>query len=159
MSTFIGVHECKTDAKGRVQFPASLKKQLLSVINEGFVLKRSVFNKCLELYPMDEWNKEIEVVNKLNRFVKKNTDFIRMFMAGVKFIEMDGSGRLLITKDLLGYAEIKKDIVMASAVNKIEIWDKNKYEKSVDDKNVDFGQLAEEVMGNIIPKDGNDKVS
>ena len=159
MSTFIGVHECKTDAKGRVQFPVSLKKQLLSVISEGFVLKRSVFNKCLELYPMDEWNKEIEVVNKLNRFVKKNTDFIRMFMAGVKFIEMDGSGRLLITKDLLGYAGLTKDIVMASAVNKIEIWDKDQYEKLVDDKNVDFGQLAEEVMGNIILQDGNGKVS
>ena len=159
MSTFIGVHECKADAKGRVQFPAPLKKQLLSVLSEGFVLKRSVFNKCLELYPMDEWKKEIEMVNKLNRFVKKNTDFIRMFMAGVKFIEMDGNGRLLITKDLLGFAEINKDIVMASAVNKIEIWDKNKYEKSVGDTNVDFGKLAEEVMGNIMQQDGNGKIS
>ena len=156
MSKFIGVHECKIDAKGRVHFPGPLKKQLMAAVNDGFVIKRSVFHKCLELYPMDEWNKETEIVNKLNRFQKKNNDFIRMFMAGVKLIEMDGSGKFLITKDLLNYAGIKKDIVMASALNKIEIWNQADYEKLVDDKTIDFGQLAEDVMGNLMNKEGDD---
>jgi MraZ protein len=145
----IGVVECKIDAKGRLMFPSALKSQLSPIIHEGFVIKRSVFYKCLELYPLREWNSEIAGVNKLNRFVKKNNDFIRMFMAGVKTVELDVSGRLLIPKDLIIFSGIKKDIVLSSSVNRIEIWDKNKYEKVINDKNVDFSKLAEEVMGEI----------
>jgi MraZ protein len=139
------------DAKGRLTLPAGLKKQLLELVNEGFVLKRSVFHKCLELYPMSEWNKEVEGVNKLNRFVKKNNDFIRMFMAGVKQIEMDNAGRLQISKDLIKFSGIKKEVVLTSAVNRIEIWDKASYEAVISDPDVDFAQLAEEVMGGISP--------
>lgn len=157
MSKFIGAYECSVDSKGRVLFPGSLKKQLSSVVSEGFVLKRSVFYECLELYPMDEWNKEVEGINKLNRFVKKNIDFIRMFMAGVKLVDLDSSGRLLIAKDLITYAGITKDIVIASTVNRIEIWNKAKYDAVINDKSVDFGTLAEDVMGNII--DNNDSTN
>jgi len=145
----IGSYECKVDAKGRLALPSGLKKQLLEVVNEGFVLKRSVFHNCLELYPMSEWNAEIAGVNKLNRFVKKNNDFIRMFMAGVKMLEMDASGRIQISKDLINYSGIKKEVVLSSAVNRIEIWDKESYEKVVNNPEVDFAELAEEVMGNI----------
>jgi len=145
----IGSYECRVDAKGRLTLPSGLKKQLLELVNEGFVLKRSVFHKCLELYPMREWNSEVAGVNKLNRFVKKNNDFIRMFMAGVKMLEMDNSGRLQISKDLIKFSGIKKEVVLSSAVNRIEIWDKESYEKVVNDPNVDFADLAEEVMGGI----------
>ncbi|RUA32672.1 MAG: division/cell wall cluster transcriptional repressor MraZ [Bacteroidetes bacterium] len=149
MVNIIGSYECKVDAKGRLALPSGLKKQLLEVVNEGFVLKRSVFHNCLELYPMSEWNAEIAGVNKLNRFVKKNNDFIRMFMAGVKMLEMDASGRIQISKDLINYSGIKKEVVLSSAVNRIEIWDKESYEKVVNNPEVDFAELAEEVMGNI----------
>ncbi len=151
MVNIIGSYECRVDAKGRLTLPAGLKKQLLELVNEGFVLKRSVFHKCLELYPMSEWNKEVEGVNKLNRFVKKNNDFIRMFMAGVKQIEMDNAGRLQISKDLIKFSGIKKEVVLTSAVNRIEIWDKASYEAVISDPDVDFAQLAEEVMGGISP--------
>ncbi len=147
MINIIGVYECKADTKSRLMFPATLKKQLSAVINNGFVIKKSVFNKCLELYPMAEWSKEIVKINKLNRFIKKNNDFIRIFMAGVRIVELDINGRLLIPKDLIKFSEIKKNIVLSSAVNRIEIWDKDKYEKTVFDESVDFGALAEEVMG------------
>jgi len=144
----IGTYECKADAKGRLMFSSALKKQLASVLQEGFVVKRAVFQPCLELYPMKEWNLMMEKINKLNRFVKKNNDFIRRFTAGVKMVELDNSGRLLIPKDLCQFAGIEKQIVLSSAVNIIEIWDKNRYEKAIDDASVDFADLAEEVMGN-----------
>ena len=67
----------------------------------GFVIKKSVFYKCLELYPKAEWEKEMAGIDKLNRFVKKNNDFIRAFTAGVKMVEIDATGRLLIPKDLV----------------------------------------------------------
>ena len=149
LNTIIGTYECKVDTKGRLMIPSALKKQLVNSLQDGFVLKRSVFQPCLELYPMIEWNLMMEKINKLNRFVKKNNDFIRRFTAGVKVVDVDDSGRLLIPKDLMIFSKISKDIVLSSAVNIVEIWDKELYEKSIAGQDIDFADLAEEVMGNI----------
>lgn len=128
--------------------PAALKKQLTPVVQEGFVIKRAVFQPCLELYPMSEWNKMMEKLNGLNRFNRKHNDFIRRFTAGVKTVEVDANGRLLIPKDLITIAGITKEVTVSSAVNILEIWDKDKYEAAIDDSLDDFADLAEEVMGN-----------
>ena len=139
--------------------PNALKKQLNASLQEGFVLKRSVFQQCLELYPMQEWNSMMQKINKLNRFVKKNNDFIRRFTAGVRVIEIDATGRILVPKDLAVFASVAKDIVLSSAVNIIEIWDKDLYEKAIDDSVGDFADLAEEVMGNVNDDDNGNGIS
>lgn len=149
MKNLIGMYECRADAKGRLMLPSGLKKQLAAILQEGFVLKRSVFNNCLELHPMGEWEKVMEDVNKLNRFVKKNNDFIRMFTAGVRRVDADSTARIQIPKDLIKYAGIEKDVVLASVGKIVEVWDKEMYEANVNDDSVDFGSLAEEVMGSI----------
>jgi MraZ protein len=149
LTTIVGTYECKVDAKGRVLLPSPLKKQLATSLQNGFVLKRSVFQPCLELYPMEEWDLMMQKINKLNRFVKKNNDFIRRFTAGVKVVEIDALGRLLVPKDLVAFASIAKDVVFSSAVNIVEIWDKDLYEKSIDGQDIDFADLAEDVMGNL----------
>lgn len=144
----IGTYECRADAKGRVMISSAFKKQLSSVLQDGFVVKRAVFQPCLELYPMQEWNLMMQKINKLNKFKKKNNDFIRRFTAGVQLVDTDVTGRILIPKNLMDFAGIEKQVVMSSSVNIIEIWDKDKYEKAIDDATVDFADLAEEVMGN-----------
>jgi len=101
----------------------------------------------LELYPMEEWKLLMEKMGKLNRFNRKNNDFIRRFTAGVKTIEMDAAGRLLIPKDLSSFAGINKEIVISSAINIVEIWDKTKYEHAINEAASDFADLAEDVMG------------
>ena len=141
----IGVYKCKLDAKSRLMFPKAFKKQLLHAMDSPFILKRSVFHKCLELFPMDEWNKVVLDINQLNRFVKKNNDFIRMFTAGVKVVELDSTGRLLLPQDLKLYASIQKQIVLSSSGNMIEIWDNSSYEAIINNDNIDFAELAEEV--------------
>ena len=143
----IGYHDCKVDAKGRLMLPSAFKAQLDAIISEGFILKRSIFQPCLELFPRQEWDKAMKRVNKLNRFIKKNNDFIRIFMAGVREIEADTTGRLQIPKDLTVFAGISKDIVLVSALNIIEIWDKEKYEAFISNSVSSISDLAEEVMG------------
>ncbi|QLG44402.1 division/cell wall cluster transcriptional repressor MraZ [Costertonia aggregata] len=155
MVNFIGAYDCKADAKGRVMMPVALKNQMSPIINEGFVIKRSVFRNCLELYPMSEYNLLMEKMNKKNKFKQKNNDFIRRFSAGVKIVEIDGAGRLLIPKNLVEVANIKKEVVLSSAINIVEIWDKESYEKVLEETTEDFAALAEEVMGD----DGDDDVS
>ena len=112
-----------------------------------FIIKRAVFQTCLELYPIEEWNKLMEKLNNLNRFVKKNNDFIRRFSAGVQMVELDAAERLLVPKNLADFAKIKKDIVLSSAINIIEIWDNELYEIAIDEATLDFSNLVEDVMG------------
>ncbi len=147
MISFIGTYDCKADVKGRVMVPVSLKNQMSPILNQGFVIKRSVFQPCLELYPMAEWKLLMEKMNKKNRFKKKNNDFIRRFSAGVKPVEIDSTGRLLIPKNLIEVAGITKEVVLSSAINIIEIWDKSAYERVLDETAENFAELAEEVMG------------
>jgi len=153
MNGLFGVYECSADAKGRVMFPVAFKKQMAQELKGGFVLKRSIFSKSLELYPMATWNEMVKEVNKLNKFVKKNVEFIRMFNYGVVPVELDASGRLLIPKDLITFGAIKKDVVMAAAGDRIEVWDKKAYEKFIKESTNQFENLAEEVMGGINPTD------
>ena len=149
MINVIGTYECKVDAKGRLMLPTALKKQLMAELEQGFVMKRSMFEKCLELYPMSEWNDKMNLVNRLNKFVRKNVEFIRLFTAGVKIVELDVTGRLLIPKDLMGFGTIDKDIVLASAGTYVEIWDKDAYEAKLSNPETDIATLAEEVMGSL----------
>ena len=154
MVNFIGTYECKSDVKGRVLVPTALRNQMATVLNKGFVIKRSVFQPCLELYPMEEWNLLMEKMNRKNRFKKKNNDFIRRFSAGVKIVEVDAAGRILIPKNLIAIAGISKEVVLSSAINIIEVWDKDRYEKVIEDDAENFADLAEEVMG-----DDGDEIS
>lgn len=141
-------YECKVDDKGRILLPGKLKNELLPEIEEGFIIKRSIFSACLELWPKREWDIKKAEINQLNRFIEKNVIFIRKFLAGVKPVEVDGSGRVNLPKDLMAFAGIEKTVVLTSQLNIIEIWDKDKYEAEIG--NIEnFGKLAEEVMGGI----------
>ncbi|WP_343663597.1 division/cell wall cluster transcriptional repressor MraZ [Chryseobacterium mucoviscidosis] len=147
MNSFIGTYECKIDDKGRLKVPSSLIKQMENFDDKAFVVKRSVFQPCLEVYPMNAWDKVMGKINKLNRFIKKNADFIRMFTAGVKIVELDNAGRLQISKDLTVFANLQKEIVITSAGELFEVWDKDDYEKVISISEDDFANLAEDVMG------------
>ncbi len=147
MKNFIGTYECKIDDKGRLKVPSSLAKQMEGFEGEMFVIKRSVFQNCLEVYPMTYWEKLMDKINKLNRFVKKNADFIRMFTAGVKTVQLDSAGRIQISKDLTLFARLQKDVVVTSAGELFEVWDKQAYEQVIATTEEDFAKLAQEVMG------------
>ena len=148
MINLIGTYECKIDVKGRLLLPVNLKKQLGDHVNESFIVRRSVFQNCLELHPFSEWKLTMEKINKLNKFVKKNNDFIRMYNAGVRIVELDSNGRLLIPKDLSKIYFSNNEIVLTSAINIVEIWDKMQYENLINNSADDFANLSESVMGN-----------
>ena len=149
MNYFFETYECKIDDKGRLKLPSSLVKHMEKFAGNEFVVKRAVFQKCLEVYPMKPWEKLMEKINGLNRFVKKNTEFIRQFTAGVKTVELDKAERILIPKDLKIFAGLDKEIVISGAGDFFEIWDKDAYEENIKTNEADFAQLSEDVMGDI----------
>jgi len=146
MSQLLGEFDCRLDPKGRLMVPSALKKQLSAGAEDKFVINRG-FEKCLVLFPMDEWKKESAKVNALNLYTKKNRDFVRYFYRGATELPMDNTNRVLIPKGLLDYAGIDKDLVLNAYANRIEVWSKEAYEKLMDSEPVDFSELAEEVMG------------
>ena len=111
MSQFLGEFECKVDPKGRIMLPAGLKKQLSPAAEGRFVINRG-FEKCLVLYPLNEWQTISAEVNKLNLYNKKNRDFARYFFRGASELMLDGTNRLLLPKALTEYAAIDKDLIL-----------------------------------------------
>lgn len=157
MTNYIGEYACKVDAKGRVVMPMGLLKQFPADHRESFVINRSVFQRCLVLYPMDLWNETMQDLSKLNRFVKDNDDFIRLFTNGAVKLELDGANRILLPKRLSDYAGIKNDLVFTANLNKIELWSAEGHENVMGEFDADsFAKLAERVMGGL---NGNFSVS
>ena len=148
MAKFIGSYKAKVDDKGRLIFPAAFKSSMGEGANLRFVVKKSLFAECLEMYAYDEWEKDSEAVrSRLNFFNPEHAAFWREYMRGTADVEPDGKlGRMTIPKALLEKAGIGKDVVFAGNNHLIEIWDKEKYEAR-EMKSEDFVALAEKILG------------
>lgn len=147
MMNLLGEYDCKVDAKGRLMLPSGLKRQLAEIGHEGFVVNRNIFEPCLDVYPMSEWKKVSEKLSSLNRFVRKEALFIRKFLNGATPLNLDGSFRVNLPASLMNYAGITRTVKVLGNNDRIEIWDKEQYEKMLSEE-IDFASLAEDVMGN-----------
>ena len=151
MINLLGEYDCKMDAKGRLMLPTGLRKQLESMIHEGFVINRDIHEKCLVLYPHHEWAKVSNQLAKLNRFIRKNALFIRKFNNGATPLQIDGTGRILLPKSLTDHAELKKEIKVIGNGERVEIWSKDQYSTMLESDEINISDLAEDVLGDISP--------
>jgi len=147
MQQLLGEYECKIDPKGRFRMPTDLIGQLGEDV-QSFVVNRG-FEKCLMLYPEPVWERITAEINQLNLYNKKNRDFVRYFYRGAQKLDLDGADRLLITKRLLEYAGIDKDVILSAYNDRIEVWAKDQYDMLLDEEPDDFSDLAEDVLGKI----------
>lgn len=145
MNGFHGEYEATVDSKGRFLLPGGLKKQLPE--GEGsFILSRG-FEKCLTLYPIKSWELIIAKISQLNDFDPKVRQFRRQFLGGATEIELDSANRMLLPASLKEFAGLQKDIIIAAALDRFEIWDAGKYKQLFEDFLPDaFSDLAKEVM-------------
>ncbi len=154
MSTFIGEYTCKVDNKGRILFPSALKRQMKPEVQDRFVIKKDIFDRCLVLYTMEEWDRQNELIrSRLNPYNKEHNVFLRNFYRGAAEIVLDGNNRMLIPKRLLQAVGIEKTVVLAGMDSKIEIWAEETY-TSIEASEDEFAMLAEKIMG-----DGNKEKS
>ncbi len=145
MISLIGEYDCKLDAKGRFLMPAGLRKQLPEDQQNEFVINRGL-DQCLTLYPIPVWEEELKRLQSRNQYVKKNRAFLRMFLNGATRVTLDGNGRVLVPKRLMEHAKLEKDLILVAQIDKVEMWDKEAYEKWMEEPEFDFEELAEEVM-------------
>ncbi len=145
MTNFIGDHACKVDSKGRILFPAALKKQLAEGAGH-FVIKKDLFENCLVIYTAQEWKTQNENIrNQLNPFNKEHNRFLRGYSRGTAELSLDNNGRLLVPKRLFNLAGISKEIVLSGQDAKIEMWAKEVYD-TMDEDEMEFAALAEKIM-------------
>src|SRR3989337_868513 len=147
MIVFLGEYEVTFDAKGRFLLPVGIKKQLPEDAGDKFVIARG-FEKCLTLYPKQNWDPIMAELIKVNDYKAENREFLRYFTLGAAETELDSAGRLLVPPNLKAYAGLEKDVALVSVINKIEIWDKSKYQQFFDSFSLEkYSDLAERVMG------------
>ncbi len=146
MSSFIGDNTCKADNKCRVVVPASFRKAMVASCQSVFVLRKNVFEKCLDMYPMDEWERMIaDIRSKLNLFDAKHVAFLREFCRGTQEVEMDTNGRVLLPRKMLEEVGIDKEMVFAGQDVLIQVWDVKTYEEVAVGPDV-LSDLAKEIF-------------
>ncbi len=147
MATFIGDFTCRVDAKGRVILPAAFKKQMPQAAMDKFVVKKDIFEKCLVLFPMDEWDRQNSIIrSRINPYNKEHSRFLRGFYKGTAEVVLDASNRILIPRRLLDLVGIDSEVVLAGQDGKIELWSNDLYEQQSGEAD-DFAFLAEKIMG------------
>ncbi len=147
MIVFLGEYEVTFDTKGRFLLPVGIKKQLPDDAGGKFVIARG-FEKCLTLYPKKNWDPIMAELIKVSDYKAENREFLRYFTMGAAELEFDTAGRLLVPPNLKTYAGLEKDVLLVSVINKIEIWDKSKYQQFFDSFSPEkYSDLAERVMG------------
>ncbi len=131
MVTFIGEYTSKIDDKGRMVFPSPLKNMLPPGSDMRFVIKKDLFAPCLQMYTLEEWEREsAETKSKLNFFNRQHAIFWREYMRDRDVVEPDSKlGRITVSRKLLDAIGVTKEVVFAGNDFRIEIWAREEFER------------------------------
>ena len=138
---FIGEYQHSIDAKGRIIVPSKLRCDL----GERFVLTKGLDN-CLFIYTLEEWKNFEEKLKALPLTNINARKFVRFFFAGAVECEADKQGRILIPNNLREYAELLKETVFIGVSNRVEVWNKENWEKYNDSEEFDANEIAEHMV-------------
>jgi MraZ protein len=114
--------------------PAEFKEQMGEQAEEGFVLRPSLFDNSqfLDLYTRKDWDEQQEKLReKFNVYDEEGIEALRFLTVGVRYVKLDANGRLQIPKDLMERGGLYKEVVVQALANKMEIWDKERYQQSL----------------------------
>ena len=132
MVTFFGKYPAKIDDKGRIVLPAAIRRALPEGGDARFVIKKSIYDPCLEMFTYEEWISEVARVREsLDFFNQSHVTFWREYMRDVDIVEPDSKlGRISISRELLDAIGITKEVVFFGAEFKLEVWAKDSFEQS-----------------------------
>jgi MraZ protein len=114
---FLGEYSHTIDDKGRLTLPAKYRAELAT----GVVVTRGI-DKCLFVFPMDEWKKLAEQVSALPLTDAQAREFRRLLFSGATDAELDKQGRVLLPQYLRDYAGLNGNVVVAGLNTHMEIW-------------------------------------
>jgi MraZ protein len=128
----------------------AFKKQMPSAAQDHFVVRKDIFENCLVLYAIDDWNRQLEKIRKrINPYNREHNMFLRNFFKGTAELSLDNNNRMLIPKRLFDLIGADRDVVLAGQDGRIEIWSASVYE-TIEMPAEDFANLAEKLMGGSV---------
>ena len=149
---FLGNIDAKVDAKGRIFVPAIFRKQLQGADEDYLVLRKDVFQDCLVLYPGSVWEAEIDILrSRLSKWNAEQQQVFRQFVLDAERIEMDASGRILLSKRYLQIAQIDVDVRFLGVDSTIEIWSKEKLDGPLLSPELFSSKLQDLMGGDLLP--------
>lgn len=137
---FKGTYFHNIDAKGRMIVPAKYREQL----GESFVVTYGL-DGCLFVLPQDVWNEMEQKLTSLPLSDIRGRKLSRLFLSNALDCEIDKQGRILLSQNLIKAAGLQKDVVLAGVGDRVEIWDKERWEAYIDVESDD--QLAADIEG------------
>lgn len=145
MAFFKGQEIYSVDNKGRVNIPAKMRKVISPEANDTFTVTRGI-EKCIEVYPLDEWKIYEERFEKLNHYDPKNRFFLRKILMWSEETSLDGQQRISIPKKLIEFAGIKNKVLIVGMGNHIELWDPDEFDKYLGSHEESYEDVASKVM-------------
>ena len=145
MPGFKGQESYSIDSKGRVSIPAKMRRAVTAESNDTFILTRGN-NKCIEVFPLEDWKKYEERLGKLNHNDEKERYFLRMILSWCEEVGFDGQQRIMIPKKHLDFAGITNKVTIVGVMDRIEIWNPEEFEKYQNGFSETYEQVAANVM-------------
>lgn len=147
MPSFKGQYEHSVDNKGRVAFPARLRKLVSPAAQDHFTVLRGI-DPCLYLYPMDKWEAVEERITGVNEYTRRGRAVIRNFLRYAEDLVLDKQNRLSLPGDLMEWAGITTAAIFIGSGESIEIWSPEKLKEADEDLTFEsYQNLFEQVMG------------
>ena len=137
MPLFSGKYYYTVDPKGRVIIPSPFREIISSNYSTKLYITNDPFERCLSIYPLEEWNKLQDVVRTKPKSDKSIKYFRRRVIASAIEIEIDKQGRVLIPAALREDARINTNVVIVGQLESIDIWDREEWDSLSDPSKVD----------------------
>ena len=142
-NSFFGQYSYSIDTKGRVNVPAKFRQVLSDENDRTFIITRGE-ERCIRVYPLVVWEEIVEGLSKLSAVSPNNRHFIRKTTRYASIVQYDSQGRIMLTKPLIDYAGLDKDVFIIGTLNKFEIWNPDTLDQiDSDDTNIDAATLHE----------------
>lgn len=129
---FRGLHNINLDSKGRLAVPSKYRDAIAKQCSGCLVVTIDPQERCLLIYPVDAWEAleaKLEALSSLQPAARR---LQRLLIGYATDIELDSSGRMLLSQPLRDYAGLDKEIVLMGQSNKLELWDKRAWEEKRD---------------------------
>ena len=140
ITMFMGEYHHSIDAKGRIIIPSKVRDGL----GENFIVTRGL-DGCLFIYPKDEWENIIAKYKELPN-TKDARNFMRFFLSGATTCEFDKQGRINIPAPLMEHASLSKECVIIGVNERLEVWDKDRWDSFVETNEDNFTDLADKLF-------------
>lgn len=142
---FSGSFVFTLDAKNRLSIPAKLRKNMSPEAKETFMMTQG-FGKCIDLYPLNEWQAVVDRLKLLNPFDQNESSMRRMILSSAVEVTMDNQSRIMLSQDLIALAEIEKEVFILGNMEKIELWNPKIFKETVNNTPENYQQIAAKVM-------------